>query len=291
MVHGATDPDVLVDARPVRAPPDAELRQGRRLARRGRRAPGGSGWRAQHELGAGRSTRAGGAHLRILRAGGAASLLQEFATETHEAWQWLLGAGRPVRALPGADPWVRQDGARIVAWIPASGVGLESLLGQIGTHGRAVRARRRSHAGVQEFSNVFSTRPSTRSRGGTGRSTRTRASTAHAPAASTFTGLRSSSWISGHASGAPRRAARRLATPPRRQAARRDTRAAAARPSARRIISAASSVVNGWMPERRIRQQVDEHAAAAAHDDRPERRVVQGADQHLDSPRHHALHE
>jgi 2-polyprenyl-6-methoxyphenol hydroxylase-like FAD-dependent oxidoreductase len=70
--------------------------------------------------------------VRILRAGGAASLLEEFATETHEAWQWLLGAGREVRALPGADPWVRQTRARILACIPASGDDLEPLLGQIG---------------------------------------------------------------------------------------------------------------------------------------------------------------
>ena len=70
--------------------------------------------------------------VRILRAGGAASLLEEFATETHEAWQWLLGAGREVRALPGADPWVRQNRARILACIPASGDDLEPLLGQIG---------------------------------------------------------------------------------------------------------------------------------------------------------------
>ena len=70
--------------------------------------------------------------VRILRAGGPASLLEEFATETHEAWQWLLGAGREVRALPGADPWVRQTRARILACIPASGDDLESLLGQIG---------------------------------------------------------------------------------------------------------------------------------------------------------------
>ena len=69
--------------------------------------------------------------VRILRAGGAASLLEEFATETHEAWQWLLG-GREVRALPGADPWVRQTRARILACIPASGDDLEPLLGQIG---------------------------------------------------------------------------------------------------------------------------------------------------------------
>ncbi len=70
--------------------------------------------------------------VRILRAGGAASLLEEFATETHEAWQWLLGAGREVRALPGADPWVRQTRARILACVPASGDDLEPLLGQIG---------------------------------------------------------------------------------------------------------------------------------------------------------------
>jgi 2-polyprenyl-6-methoxyphenol hydroxylase-like FAD-dependent oxidoreductase len=68
----------------------------------------------------------------IQRAGGAPTLLQEFATETHEAWQWLLDAGRTVRALPGADPWVRQAGARILACIPASGHDLEPLLGQIG---------------------------------------------------------------------------------------------------------------------------------------------------------------
>jgi 2-polyprenyl-6-methoxyphenol hydroxylase-like FAD-dependent oxidoreductase len=69
---------------------------------------------------------------RIQRAGGAPSLLQEFATETHEAWQRLLGTGQTVRALPGGDPWVRQIGARILACIPASGDDLEPLLEQIG---------------------------------------------------------------------------------------------------------------------------------------------------------------
>jgi 3-(3-hydroxy-phenyl)propionate hydroxylase len=68
---------------------------------------------------------------RIRRAGGAASLLDEFATDTHEAWQGLL-AGREVRALPGADPWVRQARARILACVPASGDDLEPLLRQIG---------------------------------------------------------------------------------------------------------------------------------------------------------------
>lgn len=68
----------------------------------------------------------------ILRSGGAESLLEEFATKTHEAWQRLLGGGPAVRALPGADPWVRQNSARILACVPASGDDLEPLLKQIG---------------------------------------------------------------------------------------------------------------------------------------------------------------
>jgi hypothetical protein len=69
---------------------------------------------------------------RILRAAGTASYLKEFETETREAWQGLLGAGRTVRALAGADPWVRQTAARIAVCIPASGDDLETLLQQIG---------------------------------------------------------------------------------------------------------------------------------------------------------------
>jgi 2-polyprenyl-6-methoxyphenol hydroxylase-like FAD-dependent oxidoreductase len=69
---------------------------------------------------------------RIERSGGPASLLQEFAAETHAAWQSLFGAGSAVRALPNADPWVRQNAARIVACVPASGDDLAPLLQQIG---------------------------------------------------------------------------------------------------------------------------------------------------------------
>ena len=69
---------------------------------------------------------------KILRDGGNPSLLQEFAAETHGAWQSLLGGGRAVRALPDASPWVRETGARILACIPASGEDLEPLLRQIG---------------------------------------------------------------------------------------------------------------------------------------------------------------
>lgn len=69
--------------------------------------------------------------MKILREGGPPSLLEEFATETHEDWQSLLGAGE-VGALPGADPWVRQNRTRILACVPASGDDREPLLGQIG---------------------------------------------------------------------------------------------------------------------------------------------------------------
>ncbi|MGE5813860.1 MAG: FAD-dependent monooxygenase [Acidobacteriota bacterium] len=69
---------------------------------------------------------------RIQRSEGAPSLLQKFAAETHDAWERLLGDGTAVRALPGADPWVRQGAERILACIPASGDDLEPLLGQIG---------------------------------------------------------------------------------------------------------------------------------------------------------------
>ena len=69
---------------------------------------------------------------RIQHAGGQPSLLNAFATETHESWKWLLGGGETVRALPAADPWVQQTRARIRACVPASGDDLEPLLGQIG---------------------------------------------------------------------------------------------------------------------------------------------------------------
>ncbi|MGH9240449.1 MAG: FAD-dependent oxidoreductase [Vicinamibacterales bacterium] len=77
----------------------------------------------------------------IHRAAGSTSLLQEFATETQEAWRWLLGAGREVRALPGADPWVEKNGARILACVPASGDDLETLLEQIGLTARREDAK------------------------------------------------------------------------------------------------------------------------------------------------------
>jgi 2-polyprenyl-6-methoxyphenol hydroxylase-like FAD-dependent oxidoreductase len=67
---------------------------------------------------------------RILREGGTASLLEEFATEARENWQWLFGG--ELQALPGATPWVQHNRARIFACVPASGRDLEPLLKQIG---------------------------------------------------------------------------------------------------------------------------------------------------------------
>ena len=68
---------------------------------------------------------------RILRDGATPSLLEEFATNTHKEWQGLLGTDQEVRALAGADPWVRQNRNRILACVPASGEDLEPLLGQL----------------------------------------------------------------------------------------------------------------------------------------------------------------
>lgn len=68
----------------------------------------------------------------IKRSTGSPSLPQECAAATYDQWQRLLGAGRAVRALPGATPWVRAAAARIVTCIPASGEDLEPLLAQIG---------------------------------------------------------------------------------------------------------------------------------------------------------------
>jgi 2-polyprenyl-6-methoxyphenol hydroxylase-like FAD-dependent oxidoreductase len=69
---------------------------------------------------------------RILREGAPPSLLEEYGRGKHAAWQRLFGATRTVRARDGADAWVRQNAARIVACLPASGDDLEALLGQIG---------------------------------------------------------------------------------------------------------------------------------------------------------------
>ena len=66
---------------------------------------------------------------RIQHEAGAPSLLQEFAAETHEAWQGLLGVRQKALATPS--PWVQQNGARILSCIPASGDDLESLLDEM----------------------------------------------------------------------------------------------------------------------------------------------------------------
>jgi 2-polyprenyl-6-methoxyphenol hydroxylase-like FAD-dependent oxidoreductase len=68
----------------------------------------------------------------IQHTGAAPSLLQRFAFETREAWQRLLDDSEKVRAIPSADPWVRQNRARILACVPASGNDLQPLLAQIG---------------------------------------------------------------------------------------------------------------------------------------------------------------
>ena len=66
------------------------------------------------------------------RSSSAAPLLQQFATELQQTWESLLDPAHAVRALPGADAWVRQNAARIFASLPASGDELTALLEQVG---------------------------------------------------------------------------------------------------------------------------------------------------------------
>ena len=68
----------------------------------------------------------------IRRQAGAPSLLDQLAADMHQTWTGILDAGRVVRVLPAADPWVRRHAARILACMPASGEELEPLLQQVG---------------------------------------------------------------------------------------------------------------------------------------------------------------
>ena len=128
------------------SPPGAELRQRRRLARRGRRAPGGSGRRAQHEFGAGGSARAGGAHHADPARGGSA--VASPGVRDRDA----RGVAMAPRRRPGG---ARASGRRPVG--PADGAEDRRLHSGLGRrprtaapadrpHGRAVRVRRRSPA-------------------------------------------------------------------------------------------------------------------------------------------------
>lgn len=72
----------------------------------------------------------------IQRSEGKPTLLDEFEAGSRQAWEWLLDASSPggsaVRPLPGVNPWIQQNAARILACLPASGDDLEPLLNQIG---------------------------------------------------------------------------------------------------------------------------------------------------------------
>ncbi len=144
LVHGAADRHLLVDARAVRAAPDAKFRQGGRLDRRGRRAPGGSGRRAQHEVGAGRSTRAGSAYIADPARGGSAvappGIRERDARSVATAPRRRPGGARASggRALGPAD---RGEDPRLHSCL---GRRPRTAAQPNRPHGRAARSRRRS---------------------------------------------------------------------------------------------------------------------------------------------------
>ena len=80
---------------------------------------------------------------RILRGEGPSSLLDEFATKTHDTWQRLLTADS-VRALPGTaveDPWVRAERGEDPRLHSCLGRRPRTAARADRPHGRAVKAR------------------------------------------------------------------------------------------------------------------------------------------------------
>lgn len=56
----------------------------------------------------------------------------KFGVEMHQKWERILDPGRAVRVRTDASPWIRQNAARVLATLPASGDEIEPLLGQVG---------------------------------------------------------------------------------------------------------------------------------------------------------------
>jgi 2-polyprenyl-6-methoxyphenol hydroxylase-like FAD-dependent oxidoreductase len=68
----------------------------------------------------------------ILRDNAPLDSLQAYGTNSHLAWQRLLGLKEGMTSGTQASPWVQERAARIVSCIPASGAELAQLASQIG---------------------------------------------------------------------------------------------------------------------------------------------------------------
>lgn len=68
----------------------------------------------------------------VLKRGASRTVLAEYDAAARAEWRVLLADGDALRALPEADPWVRDNKDRILASTPASGEDLPAVLRQIG---------------------------------------------------------------------------------------------------------------------------------------------------------------
>ena len=70
----------------------------------------------------------------VLRGAGRSDLLRYYNEERAREWKMLLGVKDRLRTRPGAPPWARDLGTRLVSALPATGRDLNALLAQIGLH-------------------------------------------------------------------------------------------------------------------------------------------------------------
>ena len=70
----------------------------------------------------------------VLRGAGRGELLRYYNEDRAREWKMLLGVKDRLRTRPGAPPWARELGPRLVSALPATGRDLNALLAQIGLH-------------------------------------------------------------------------------------------------------------------------------------------------------------
>jgi 2-polyprenyl-6-methoxyphenol hydroxylase-like FAD-dependent oxidoreductase len=68
----------------------------------------------------------------VLKGEATVDSLEEYSTQHHERWRFLLGLDRPLEATNGALEWVKYHASRIRSSVPATGQDLKTLLAQIG---------------------------------------------------------------------------------------------------------------------------------------------------------------
>jgi 2-polyprenyl-6-methoxyphenol hydroxylase-like FAD-dependent oxidoreductase len=69
--------------------------------------------------------------IKILQGKGSPDLLEVYGRSARDEWRRLVGASGGLQAMPGSNPWVNSQRARILPCLPASGPDLKPLLKQL----------------------------------------------------------------------------------------------------------------------------------------------------------------